>query len=93
MTTNIYHVSEEKMNRAVEEIENCYLNNKILNKYFKDLDYNEYVGHIHLKITAIDPVGLKEILNVQLKFSELFFIEPDGYTSLMVNYKIKGDEK
>lgn len=81
------------MNDAIEEIENCYQNNKILSKYIKDLDYNEYVGHIHIKITAIDPVGLKEILNVPLKFSELFFIEPDDYTSLIVNYKIKGDEK
>lgn len=86
---NVYHVSEEKMNSAIEEIENCYWNNKILSKYIKDIDYNEYIGHIRVKTTAIDPVGLKEILNVQLKFSELFFIEPNDYNSLIVNYKVK----
>ena len=83
-------ISKEKLNDAIQEIKTCYGNNKILSKYFKDLDYNEYLGHINVKTKALYPDGLKEILGIQLELSELFCIEPNGdYTTLMVGYKVK----
>ena len=84
-------VSKEKMNDAIQEIKTYYGNNKILSKYIEDLDYDDYVGHITLKVKAIYPVELKELLNLnsQLKFSELFCIGPNLYTSLAIYYKVK----
>ena len=81
-------VSKEKLNDAIQEIKICYQNNKILSKYFKDLDYNEYLGHVYVITKAIYPDGLKEILGIQLKLSELFCMKPN-YTSLMVDYRVK----
>jgi hypothetical protein len=84
-------VSKEKMNEAIQEIKTCYQNNKILSKCIEDLDFNDYIAHITLKLKVIHPIEFKEMLNLnsQLKLSELFCIGPNDYTSLVIDYKVK----